>query len=169
MFSFSGGFSLYAARGGATSVTDLDISAYALESGHRNFQLNSHVAAVRTCLRTEIKADAFKWLGQNPEEQFGLIVLDPPSLAKRESETAGALRAYAQLAAAAMQHLESEGILVACSCSAHVPAEAFFEAVRRVARLRRRGLQELERTGHAPDHPASFKEAQYLKAIYLQV
>jgi 23S rRNA (cytosine1962-C5)-methyltransferase len=169
VFSFSGGFSLYAARGGATSVADLDISNHALESGRRNFRLNSNIPAVRGCRRDEIKADAFKWLERKPEERFGMIVLDPPSLAKREAERAGAVRAYARLAEQAIAHLAPGGILVACSCSAHVTVNEFFDAVSRSVRRTGRKFKEIERTGHAPDHPASFKEAEYLKAIYLQL
>jgi 23S rRNA (cytosine1962-C5)-methyltransferase len=166
-FSFSGGFSLHAARGGALSVTDLDVSAHALESARRNFGLNESVAAVAACHHELIQADAFEWLAGNPERKFGLVVLDPPSLAKRESERAGALRAYGALAAMGMEHLEAGGILVACSCSAHVSAEEFFQTVRAAAAKTGRKFKELQTAEHAPDHPATFKEAQYLKAIYL--
>src|SRR5687767_418467 len=71
-FSFSGGFSVYAARGGATSVCDLDISAHALESARRNFALNKLSGAHET-----IQADTFEFLAQKPARKFGLIVLDP--------------------------------------------------------------------------------------------
>src|SRR4051812_45172971 len=118
-FSFTGGFSLYAAKGGATSVSDLDISSHALAGGRRNFQLNQTDAKVRRCQRQEIKAEAFEWLNQKPKKRFGLIILDPPSLAKRESERSGGIEAYGKLVAAAIEHLEPGGVLVACSCSAH--------------------------------------------------
>jgi 23S rRNA (cytosine1962-C5)-methyltransferase len=169
VFSFSAGFSLYAARGGAASATDLDISTHALESGRRNFQLNSDIPAVRNCKREQVKADAFKWLeGQRPD-RFDLIVVDPPSLAKRESERSAAIQAYANLAAHALSLLRPGGILVACSCSAHVSAAEFFEIVSRPAKRSGKKFKELERTAHAPDHPASFKEAEYLKTIYLEM
>lgn len=168
-FSFSGGFSLYAARGGASSVTDLDISVHALESAKRNFGLNKSVAAIARCRHELVQADAFDWLGSNKSRQFDLIVLDPPSFAKRESERVGAIRAYERLAALGVQHLAPRGILVACSCSAHVTAEEFFEAVRGSAGESRKSFQEIQTTRHAPDHPATFKEAEYLKAIYLQL
>lgn len=167
-FSFSGGFSLYAARGGAVSVADLDISAHALASSRRNFALNESDAAIARCRHQCIQADAFDWLAAN-DSRFGLIVLDPPSFAKRESERAGAIRAYEKLAALGLRHLSREGILVACSCSAHVSAPEFFDAVRHSAAKSGRAFQEIQITGHAGDHPASFKEAEYLKAIYLRV
>ena len=166
-FSFSGGFSLYAARGGAKSDTDLDISAHALAAARRNFQLNQLIPAVAACQHDQVQADAFEWLA-GTKRRFDLIVLDPPSLAKREEERAGAIRAYSRLAELGIRHLSAGGILVACSCSAHVTAQEFFDSVRRsVAKLDRR-FTELQTTHHAPDHPARFKEAEYLKAIYLK-
>ena len=168
-FSFSGGFSLYAARGGATSVTDLDISAQALDSARRNFALNQAVAAIAQCPRDSVQADAFEWLAGNARRKFGMIILDPPSLAKREVERAGAIRAYAKLAEAAINQLAPDGILVACSCSAHVTAEEFFAAVRGAAGSTGRKYTELQTTRHALDHAATFKEADYLKGVYLRL
>jgi 23S rRNA (cytosine1962-C5)-methyltransferase len=166
-FSFSGGFSLYAARGCATSVTDLDISAHALASAERNFALNQSIPAVARCGHKSIQADAFDWLAANEQRKFDLIVLDPPSFAKRETERAGAIRAYEKLAGLGIQHLAKGGILVACSCSAHVTAEEFFDAVLRSAATSTRAFEEIQTTHHAPDHHATFKEAEYLKGIYL--
>jgi 23S rRNA (cytosine1962-C5)-methyltransferase len=167
-FSFSGGFSLYAARGGAKSVTDLDISAHALASAQRNFALNADNATIAAPRHEPIQTDVFEWLAGNPGRKFDLIVLDPPSLAKRETERAGAIRAYARLATAGLNHLSPGGILVACSCSAHVTAEEFFGTVRQAAAPSVRGFKELRTTHHAPDHHATFKEANYLKGIYLR-
>src|SRR6185436_2480596 len=87
-FSFSGGFSLYAARGRARSVTDVDISEHALASARRNFHLNADDPKIARCCHQTIQADAFDWLERRDEGKFDLIVLDPPSLAKRESEKA---------------------------------------------------------------------------------
>jgi len=168
-FSFSGGFSLYAARGGATSVTDLDISAHALESAKRNFALNQSDPAVAACRHETIQTDAFLWLEQNTTRQFDLVILDPPSLAKRETERAGAIQAYAKLAGHGVKALRPDGLLVAASCSAHVTPDEFFEAVRSAARQSGRTFQELATTGEPPDHPATFPEARYLKCIYLRM
>ena len=167
-FSFSGGFSLYAARGGARSVTDLDISAHALASARRNFDLNQGDRTIARCRREAVQADAFDWLEAHEGKRFDLIVLDPPSLAKREMERAGAIRAYGKLAASAIKHLRQGGTLVAASCSAHVRAVEFFGAVGAVAVNSQRKFDVLKSTRHAPDHPATFAEAEYLKCIYLQ-
>jgi 23S rRNA (cytosine1962-C5)-methyltransferase len=165
-FSFSGGFSVYAARGGAVSVTDLDLSAHALASAKRNFALNQNFPAVAACRHETARADAFDWLEKSPAT-FDLIVLDPPSLAKRATEREGAIRAYERLNALGTRRLARDGILVAGSCSAHVSAAEFFDAVRRAALKSGRKFSELKTTRHPPDHPAGFKEAEYLKMIYL--
>ncbi|HXI73141.1 MAG TPA: class I SAM-dependent methyltransferase [Verrucomicrobiae bacterium] len=166
-FSFSGGFSVYAARGGATSVTDLDISAHALESAKRNFALNQHFPGVVACRHETVQADTFAWLDKSADE-FDLIVLDPPSLAKRATEREGAIHAYERLNGLGIARLARDGILVAGSCSAHVSAVEFFDAVRRAALKSGRKFTELKTLQHPPDHPAGFKEADYLKVIYLK-
>jgi 23S rRNA (cytosine1962-C5)-methyltransferase len=168
-FSFSGGFSVYAARGGARVVTDLDISSHALESAKRNFALNQDVAAVAECTHELLKSDTFEWLAGNANRQFDVIVLDPPSLAKREADRERAVKAYRTLVSLAVRHLSRGGILLACSCSAHVTADEFFAAVTDAVVNSKRKFVELERTGHAPDHPAAFKEAAYLKAIFIRM
>lgn len=167
-FSFSGGFSLYAARGGATAVTDLDISAHALASSERNFALNLTDSGVAGCRHETVQADVFAWFEQNPAARFDLVVLDPPSMARRQAERSGALRAYERLAGGGLNVLRSGGILVAASCSAHVSAADFFEVVRRAVRASGRVTRELAMTAHAPDHPATFPEAKYLKCLFLQ-
>lgn len=168
-FSFSGGFSLYAARGGAHSATDLDISPHALSSARRNFGLNQNDPSVAACPHRTIQADAFEWLAGRAPGRFDLIVLDPPSLARRESERSGAVRAYGKLAETGIRRLRRGGILVAASCSAHVSAEEFFCAVRQSVRRSGRPCAELLTTRHPPDHPATFPEADYLRCIYFQV
>jgi len=166
-FSFSGGFSVYAARGGAKSVTDLDISSHALAGARRNFELNSANPGVVHCRHETLQADAFDWLKRNAQPRFDLIILDPPTLARKESERAGAIQAYGRLVRHGIACLREDGILVASSCSAHVSAAEFFEVVRQTARASGRKVTELRTTGHALDHPATFREAHYLKCIYL--
>ena len=136
-------------------------------------------AFVRDRFKAAIEGAGHKALtAQNGPELLGriradardldLIVLDPPSLAKREAERARAIGAYRQLNADGLRWLAPGGVLVAASCSAHVSPEEFFGAVRQAARESARPFAEWETTGHPPDHPATFSEAQYLKAIYLR-
>jgi 23S rRNA (cytosine1962-C5)-methyltransferase len=167
-FSFSGGFSLYAARGGAKSVTDLDISPHALAAAEQNFQLNRTHPNVARCLHRAIQADAFEWIERAKPDQFDVVIVDPPSLAKREAERAGAIQAYGRLAANGIRLLRPRGVLVAASCSAHVSAEEFFGAVRGAAARSGRRFEELGTALYAPDHLATIPEAQYLKCIYLR-
>ncbi|MCB1132004.1 MAG: class I SAM-dependent methyltransferase, partial [Verrucomicrobiae bacterium] len=167
VFSFSGGFSLYAARGGAKHVTDLDISAHALEAAERNFRLNDEDPRISSVRRDRIQADAFRWLDED-ERTYDLIVVDPPSLAKREKERAGALRAYHALNQRAIAKLRRGGILVAASCSAHVSAQEFLGTLREIARQSGRPWRELWESAHAVDHPARFPEAGYLKALCVE-
>jgi 23S rRNA (cytosine1962-C5)-methyltransferase len=166
-FSFSGGFSVYASRGGAKFVTDLDISVHALESAKRNFALNQNFPGVANCRHEIVQADCFDWL-EKTSDKFDLIVLDPPSLAKRAAEREGAIRAYERLNSLGITRLSRDGILVAGSCSAHVSAAEFFSAIHRAAVKSGRKFSELKTLQHPPDHPANFKEAEYLKTIYFK-
>ncbi len=168
-FSFSGGFSLYAARGGARSTTDLDISPHALDSARRNFALNAADPHIAACRHECAQADTFDWLAASSRADFDLVILDPPSLAKRETERAGAIQAYRRLSLLGLPRLRPGGILVAASCSAHVSAPEFYEAVLDALRTSRRKFVELNRTTHAPDHPATFPEAQYLKCVFARL
>ena len=166
-FSFSGGFSLYAARGGARSVTDLDLSTHALAGAKRNYCLNRAENSIAACHHDTAQADVFKWLSES-QARFDLVILDPPSFAKRASERTAALNAYSKLTTLGIEHLTGDGILLAASCSAHVTAEEFFETVRQSASKSGRKFVEMQTTRHPPDHPATFKEAGYLKAVYMK-
>ena len=168
VFSHAGGFSVYAAAGGAASTIDLDISGHALASAKRNMRLNHSLVDVANCSHATVKANAFDWLSNAPESGFDLVVIDPPSLAKKESEKAGALKSYHQLAMHGMRLLRRDGVLVCASCSAHVSAEEFFATVRVATQSHGSHVNEMFTTKHAPDHPATFPEAHYLKCIYLR-
>lgn len=167
-FSFSGGFSLYAARGGARRVTDLDISRHALDSGARNFTLNQSSAPIRACQREALQVDVFAWLRNSEARQYDLVILDPPSLAKREADRPVAIDAYARLAFEGMRRVRPGGWLLAASCSAHVRADEFFATVRSALSQMPHRWTEVQTTEHPPDHPADFPEGRYLKAIYLR-
>lgn len=164
LFSYSGGFSLHAASGGAKRVVDVDISEHALESAKRNFALNGNLTSVH---HESLQADVFDWL-RNSGETFDLVINDPPSLAKRERERSTAIRAYRKLNEGAIRRVGERGTLLAASCSAHVTEHEFFTAVRQAARDSGRPHREQWTKTHAIDHPANFPEANYLKAICME-
>jgi len=167
-FCYTGGFSLYAARGGATAVTSLDVSQPALHAATRNFALNQHIAAVAAAKHELMAGDAFQALEKlaHSRRRFDMVIADPPAFAKKHAEVAGALSAHGRLTRLTLSVLRPEGILVLACCSSPVSAEAFFDTVNRAASLAGRPLKEIERTGHPIDHPVGFKEGAYLKCLF---
>ncbi len=168
VFSYTGGFSLYAASCGAKNVTSLDLSRPALDASLNNFDLNKQNANIARTPHFLICDDAFAALQKLAGEgkKYGVVILDPPSFAKKLVDVPGAIKAYERLAKLGLKVLEKDGILVAASCSARVPAEMFFEAVNRAAGMAGRPLKVMEKTTHAMDHPVGFPEGAYLKCIF---
>ena len=165
VFSFSGGFSLYAARGGASSVCSLDADKHAIAACARHFELNSGHPNIRQCKHEGIVGDAFEVMHDlaKAKRRFGLVIVDPPSFAKSAAERDRALHSYARLAALADSLLKPGGTLVFASCSSRVSADDLFPVV-----LAHTHVRELARTGHAADHPALFPESHYLKCLYAE-
>lgn len=163
VFAYTGGFSVYAARGGAQDVTSLDLSEPALNTAVHNFALN-HLTTPHELL----VGDAFQVMAGlvSDGRTFSKIIIDPPSFAKKQSEVARALGAYGRLVRLGLKLLEHGGILVMASCSSHVDAVTFFDLVHTTAQEAGRPLQEIERTGHPLDHPIGFKEGAYLKCLF---
>lgn len=168
VFAYSGGFSLYAARGGATAVTSLDSSAPALAAAERNFSLNRHLPTVAAARHTILVADAFAALADLRQrgERYDLVIVDPPAFAKQADEVSAAVRLYERLTGLALGVLAPGGTLVMASCSSRVAAAIFFAAVNRAAAQAGRPMVELDRTGHPIDHPIHFPEGAYLKCLY---
>jgi 23S rRNA (cytosine1962-C5)-methyltransferase len=168
VFAYSGGFSLYAARGGAPEVLSLDASAPALASAERNFALNRRLPTVAASSHSVLAADAFAALAdlRGRGRRYDLVIVDPPAFAKQENELEGALHAYGRLAELALGVLAPGGTLVMASCSSRVSAAAFFGTVTRAAAEAGRRLREIDRTGHPIDHPVRFPEGAYLKCLF---
>ena len=168
IFAYTGGFSLYAASGGAKRITSLDASEQALASAERNFLLNQSQVNVNKATHDTICADAFEALIKlgGTGRQFDLIVIDPPSFAKRQNEVGNALRAYRRLVKLGLIVLRPGGILVTASCSSRVSEGEFFKEVMSAGTASGRPLQEISRTGHPVDHPVSFPEGAYLKCLF---
>ncbi|MEM9836623.1 MAG: class I SAM-dependent rRNA methyltransferase [Bacteroidota bacterium] len=166
VFSYAGGFSVHALVGGAQQVISLDISEQALAVAKQNAALNLSDPPHQI-----IAADAFEAMEAlaSQGEVFGLVIVDPPSFAKRESEVEGALKAYRKLTRLAIRLVEKGGILLLASCSARVASEDFFDLQREELAQSGRKYHELERTRHDIDHPISFPEGAYLKSVYYQL
>jgi len=162
VFSFSGGFSVYAARGGCREVTSLDISAHALASAQRNFSHNPGLTTDHHLMQ----GDAFAELTRLAQGgvAFDAVILDPPSFAPRHQNRPQALASYRRIIQLGLRVLAPGGLLVAASCSAHVTALEFQELVAEVLAVR--GFRLLDFTGHALDHPVTFLEANYLKCWF---
>jgi 23S rRNA (cytosine1962-C5)-methyltransferase len=168
VFAYTGGFSVYAARGGARQIVSVDTSAPALEAAARNMVHNQHIPSVAAASHKTVSADAFEALTQMAEagERFDMVIADPPAFAQRRAQVPQALSAYERLTRLNLAVLQPGGTLVQASCSSHVDAETFFETVHRAAARARRPLREIERTGHALDHPVTFREGAYLKCLF---
>jgi 23S rRNA (cytosine1962-C5)-methyltransferase len=168
VFAYTGGFSLYAARGGATEVVSLDISQPALANAMRNFKLNRAHEAVAAAEHELLVGDAFLTMKQliANRRRFEMVIIDPPAFAKRQEEVERAVSAYGRLVRLGLQLLRPGGVLVMASCSSRVSAEQFFGVVHQAAVEVGRPLQEIERTGHALDHPIRFPEGAYLKCLF---
>jgi 23S rRNA (cytosine1962-C5)-methyltransferase len=168
VFAYTGGFSVYAARGGAREVVSVDASAPALEAAKRNMAHNRQLPAVAAASHQTVPGDAFEVLAQIAKSgrRFDMVIVDPPAFAKRQDQVPQALSAYERLTRLSLGVLKSGGTLVQASCSSRVDAETFFTTINRTAAQARRPLREIERTGHALDHPVTFKEGAYLKCLF---
>ena len=163
-FSYSGAFSVYALGGGAREVVSLDSSKPALELAERNLALNGFGGSEL------LKADAFSYL-KECNTAFDIIVLDPPSLARKRSDLDGATGAYKFLNLHALRHLRSDGFLLTFSCSQHLSIDLFQKVVFGAAIDAGRKVTILKRLGQPIDHPVSLHhpEGEYLKGLVLRV
>ena len=127
--------------------------------------LNVGQPSVARVRHEQVQADAFRWLEAAPRGAWDVVILDPPSMAKREQERAGAIEAYGRLARLGAACVAPGGRLLAASCSAHVTADEFLGATRKALRGSGTAWTEERVSGHEPDHPAGFEEARYLKAV----
>jgi len=168
VFSYNGGFSLAAARGGATEVTSIDQSGSALESSQRNFVLNAGVAAIAAAKHLTIEDDAFKALTElvKKGEKYGLVIIDPPAFAVRRSQVKAALNAYGRLAHLGVSLLAPGGDIVLASCSSPVSIEDYRQVVCVAAERAGRPLREISETAHPLDHPLDFADSRYLKCLF---
>lgn len=166
MFCYTGGFSVYAMRGGANIVHSVDSSAKAIELTNHNVAMNfpndnRHEAFCE---------DAFKYLDDN-DKKYDLIVLDPPAFAKHRMALHNALKGYIRLNIKGLQRIKPGGILFTFSCSQAVSKENFRNAVFTAAAQAGRNVRILHQLHQPADHPVNIyhPEGEYLKGLVLYV
>lgn len=167
MFCYTGGFSVYSLRGGAASVTSVDSSAKAVSLTDANVALNF----TDDTRHRSVAEDAFKFLDNMADNEYDLIILDPPAFAKHRSALRNALRGYQKLNARAFEKIASGGILFTFSCSQAVSKEQFRLAVFSAAAQTGRKVRILHQLTQPADHPINIyhPEGEYLKGLVLYV
>lgn len=167
MFCYTGGFSVYALRGGAVKVDSVDSSAKAISLTEANVAMNFGPDAPHSAYAV----DAFKYLDSTPEGSYDLIVLDPPAFAKHRNALRNALRGYQRLNAAGIAKVAAGGIVFTFSCSQAVSREQFRLAVFSAAAQTGRRVRILHQLTQPADHPVNIyhPEGEYLKGLILYV
>ncbi|HNW59165.1 MAG TPA: class I SAM-dependent rRNA methyltransferase [bacterium] len=165
-FAYSGGFSLYAVRGGALKVTSVELSAHACGMCRANLLLNRFDPEHHPV----ITADVFDYL-RSGKELFDLIVLDPPAFAKSQKDVQRASRGYKEINLQAIKRLEPGGLLATFSCSNHIDKTLFTRLVLAAAADAGRSVQLVRELAPGGDHPVllAHEEGRYLKGLLLRV
>ncbi len=169
LFSYTGAFSLYAARGGAKHIISVDSTPAANEDARKNFALNGFNSKIHEV----ITADCFKLLEEYVKQgkTFDVVVLDPPSLARAKKSKYAAMRAYQKLNTMALQCVSNGGLLATASCTSQVSLTDFKTMLAEAALTANTNAQIIHEAGHALDHPVpiSFPEGRYLKFLVTRV
>lgn len=172
MFCYTGGFSVYALRGGAKSVDSVDVSEKAIELVNKNVERNfPSLSNKQSSINHHAYAmEAFEFLAQS-KDKYDLIILDPPAFAKHRDAIKNALRGYQRLNAKGIEQLRPGGILFTFSCSQAIDKEMFRLAVFSAAAQVGRKVRILHQLHQPQDHPINIfhPEGEYLKGLVLQV
>lgn len=163
-FSYTGGFSVYALRGGSTSVSSVDISAKAVEAAVQNAAINGYEAQ-----HTAVVSDVMAYLREcSPAD---IVVLDPPAFAKSLEKRHNAVQGYKRLNLEGIRKVAPGGLLFTFSCSQVVDKQLFYHTVTAAAIESGRDIRVLSHLGQPADHPVSIfhPEGHYLKGLVLQI
>jgi len=165
-FGYTGGFSVYAIKGGALKTITVDSSQKAIDLTNRNVELNFG----STAKHESYCSDVFEYF-KGSSEDFDIIVLDPPAFAKHNEALRNALQAYKRLNNTAIRRLKPGGILFTFSCSQVVNKENFRNAVFSASAIAGRSVKILHQLTQPADHPINIyhPEGEYLKGLVLQV
>ncbi|RJQ55028.1 MAG: class I SAM-dependent rRNA methyltransferase [Nitrospiraceae bacterium] len=166
-FSYTGGFSVYALKGGAQRVISVDASSPALELAKENIKLNK--LDIGKC--EFVSEDVKKYLKNVPAADFNLIILDPPAFIKDRRKKKEGLIGYRTINEMALKILPEDGTLLTCSCSAHLSLQDFRYLLTEAGGRMRKSLRILETYTHGTDHAVSapFLEGEYLKCFFLSL
>lgn len=166
VFCYTGGFSVYSLAAGAQHVTSVDSSKRAIEMLEKNLQLNpdhsgSHHSVV---------ADAKLWM-PTMDEDYEIIVLDPPAFAKRQADKHRGIQGYKFINKIALSKIKRGGLLFTFSCSQAISKEQFTSILMSAAIEAKRQVRIIHHLGHSADHPVSLyhPEGEYLKGLVLEV
>ncbi|NBU71601.1 MAG: class I SAM-dependent rRNA methyltransferase [Bacteroidetes bacterium] len=165
-FSYTGGFSIYALKGGASLVDSVDSSQAAVDQAQHNAQLNNLEFSHRA-----ITADCFDFLKQSKPGEYDLMVLDPPAFAKKAGAVPNALRGYKELNLEALRKIAPGGLLFSFSCSQAIEPQLFRKMLFGAAVDARRQVRLLHYLGQPADHPVDIghPEGEYLKGWLMAV
>ena len=163
VFSYAGGFTVHALATGARSVTSIDISKHAMLSCEKHIALNDCKG-----IHIPIIEDAFQALHRLNKEgkKYDIVVIDPPSFAKRKSEISRAKHSYVKLARLGASLTQINGILLLASCSSRISMEEFKELHQSSLGIDDGVFAIVDETTHDVDHPIAFPEGAYLKSVY---
>ncbi|RFC53349.1 class I SAM-dependent rRNA methyltransferase [Brumimicrobium aurantiacum] len=166
VFSYVGGFGIHALKGGAESLTSVDISQHAMNVAEENIQLNNFDQSKWN----PITADAFIALEEliEKEQQFDIVIIDPPSFAKQGKEVESAAHQYERLARLGRSLTDDKGVLILGSCSSRISLQMFEEIHHDAGITSKDNWKYLHYTLHDDDHPIEFAQSNYLKTIFYQ-
>jgi 23S rRNA (cytosine1962-C5)-methyltransferase len=165
-FSYTGGFSVYALKGGAIQVDSVDTSEMAIELAKENLKVNGFDIHMHRFYAE----DVFEFLRKR-ELSYDFIILDPPAFAKKKADVAQACRGYKDINRLALSKILPQGLLLTFSCSFHVDEALFQKVIFQAAQEARRKVRIIQKHHLAYDHPINIyhPESDYLKGFLLYV
>ncbi len=165
-FAYTGGFSVYAAQGGAKEVVSVESSESAVAMGRKNFERNGLGAEQSVWVQT----DVFDYL-RSTKKEFDMIILDPPAFCKSKNQVQDAARGYKDINLQALRQLPKGGLLFTFSCSSYITPDLFQKILFGAASDAKRDVRILKKTSHAFDHPINIyhPEGEYLKGLLCEV
>jgi 23S rRNA (cytosine1962-C5)-methyltransferase len=165
-FAYTGGFSLYGAKGGAKKIVTIDSSNWAISIAQKNFQINNFVGDYLF-----LGMDAFDFIEQNDLSTFDIIIIDPPAFAKKKNQIDKAKEKYQQLNRTVMKKMKKNSLLFTSSCSYHIDSSLFKYIITSAGKQADRQLKIISSHRQALDHPINpfHPESEYLKGFVLEI